>query len=101
MPVSYTHLDVYKRQELYTSLNRLVAIETKSGVARISTDEIIYIEATGRNVTLHTKDVYKRQVLNTYQETLDSPTKIQYFSENPYPFPIPSDRLISCRLLDV
>lgn len=40
--------------ELYTSLNRLVAIETKSGVARISTDEIIYIEATGRNVTLHT-----------------------------------------------
>lgn len=40
--------------ELYTSLNRQVAIETKSGVARISTDEIIYIEAKGRNVTLHT-----------------------------------------------
>lgn len=40
--------------ELYTSLNRQVAIVTKSGVARISTDEIICIEAKGRNVTIHT-----------------------------------------------
>lgn len=40
--------------QLYTTSNKKIAIETKSGVHSVSTIDIVYIEAQGRKVTVHT-----------------------------------------------
>ena len=73
MPVSYTHLDVYKRQLLHT--DRVLIVEGKYDAARLShlTDAMILLTA-GFGIykdkkrqqlfkqLAHKKDVYKRQI---------------------------------------
>lgn len=57
--------------ELYSSFNQKIAIETKSGITVVSTDEIVYVEAKGRKVTVHT-------IASDY----DSIQTIQFWAEN-------------------
>ena len=40
--------------ELYYSINQKIAVETKSGVTSVLTCDIVYVEAKGRKVIVHT-----------------------------------------------
>lgn len=40
--------------ELYYSANKEIAIETKNGVTTVSTNDIVYVEAYGRKIIVHT-----------------------------------------------
>ena len=43
--------------ELYYSINQKIAVETKSGVTSVLTCDIVYVEAKGRKVIVHTATV--------------------------------------------
>lgn len=57
--------------ELYSSFNQKIAIETKSGVTAVSTDDIVYVEAKGRKVTVYT-------TITAYEST----QSMQFWKEN-------------------
>lgn len=58
--------------ELYSSYNQKIAIETKSGVATVSTDDIICVIAKGRKVTVHTTtaDYESTQTIQFWTDSL-------------------------------
>ena len=60
--------------ELYSSFNQKIAIETKSGVTAVSTDDIVYVEAKGRKVTVYTTitDYESTQSMQFWKENLPS-----------------------------
>ncbi len=57
---------------LYSSYNQKIAIETKSGVTTVSTDDIICVTAKGRKVTIHTTtaDYESNQTIQFWADNL-------------------------------
>lgn len=70
--------------ELYSSFNQKIAIETKSGVTAVSTDDIVYVEAKGRKVTVYTTitDYESTQSMQFWKENL--PSNIFFQSHRSY-----------------
>ena len=65
--------------ELYYSINQKIAVETKSGVTSVLTCDIIYVEAKGRKVIVHTAtaDLDSTQTLQFWIEHLPQATFFQ------------------------
>ena len=57
--VSYTHLDVYKRQELKCSTYRIEEVKAPEGFVRQGSEESLY---DGTTIISPLEDVYKRQL---------------------------------------
>lgn len=62
--------------ELYYSINQKIAVETKSGVTSVLTCDIVYVEAKGRKVIVHTAtaDFDSTQTLQFWIEHLPQAT---------------------------
>lgn len=62
--------------ELYYSINQKIAVETKYGVTSVLTCDIIYVEAKGRKVIVHTAtaDLDSTQTLQFWIEHLPQAT---------------------------
>lgn len=62
--------------ELYYSINQKIAVETKSGVTSVLTCDIVYVEAKGRKVIVHTStaDLDSTQTLQFWIEHLPQAT---------------------------
>ena len=65
--------------ELYYSINQKIAVETKSGVTSVLTCDIVYVEAKGRKVIVHTvtADLDSTQTLQFWIEHLPQATFFQ------------------------
>lgn len=61
--------------QLYNSTNVTIPIETREGVYTCTASEIIFIEAMGRTITIHTlnRDYIARQNMEYWSETLNMP----------------------------
>ena len=66
-PVSYTHLDVYKRQHIHTLMNSYILIYLKIDLmsSRFQCYNCIYMVLAILMCLLILLDVYKRQVYST------------------------------------
>ena len=65
--------------ELYYSINQKIAVETKSGVTSVLTCDIVYVEAKGRKVIVHTStaDLDSTQTLQFWIDHLPQATFFQ------------------------
>lgn len=65
--------------ELYYSINQKIAVETKSGVTSVLTCDIVYVEAKGRKVIVHTAtaDLDSTQTLQFWIDHLPQATFFQ------------------------
>lgn len=65
--------------ELYYSINQKIAVETKSGVTSVLTCDIVYVEAKGRKVIVHTAtaDLDSTQTLQFWIDYLPQATFFQ------------------------
>jgi two-component system LytT family response regulator len=65
--------------ELYYSINQKIAVETKYGVTSVLTCDIVYVEAKGRKVIVHTAtaDLDSTQTLQFWIEHLPQATFFQ------------------------
>lgn len=60
--------------ELYSAYNQKIVVETRSGAVTVSTNEIVYVEANGRKVAVHTttSDYDSTQTIQFWAEQLPS-----------------------------
>lgn len=65
--------------QLYNSTNVKIPIETKDGIYTCTASEIIYIEAMGRTIAIHTlsRDFIARQNIEYWNRTLNMPCFFQ------------------------